>query len=63
MCDVISHDSDVLPRSRMPVRIVVSLFRAFVTASVSVWILTRVNGRTVAESLVVVQDLIGREKT
>ena len=63
MCDVISQDSDVLPRSRMPVRIVVSLFRAFVTASVSVWILSSVNGRTVAESLVVVQDLIGREKT
>ena len=47
----------------MPVGVVVSLLRTFVTSSVSVRVLSRVDGRTVAKTLVVIQDLVGREQT
>ena len=63
VCDVVRQDGDVLPGSRVPVGVVVSLLRTFITSSVSVRVLSRVDGRTVAKTLVVIQDLVGREQT
>ena len=59
---VFRENGYVRPMGRMPVRVIVALFRAFVTATISVGILSRVNRRAVAETVVATKFLIGGEE-
>jgi hypothetical protein len=57
----VSHDGNVAPRARVPVRVVVALLRALVAAAVVVGVLAGEDGRGVAQ-VVVGQVLVGREE-
>ena len=59
---IVGKHGNILPRGRVPVRIVVPFFWTFVSTAIAVGILTSVNCRAISK-LIVAQILISSEES